>query len=301
VPELPEVETVVRDLQPCLRGRRLARVRQTSRHVLRTPWRPAWSGAVAGQRIRSVTRRGKWILMTLENEAFLVFHLGMTGQLTIVPAGTPLADHTHLVFDLDNEQQLRFRDIRRFGSVTLFFGRQALEDFFAASRLGPEPFDAAAQYWRDCLCSSKRCLKAVLLDQTIVAGVGNIYADEALFEAQLHPARLACDLDKAEADRLRRAVASVLRRGIKRRGASIRNYVGGSGLQGEYQNEFRVYGRTGEPCPRCGAAIESRRLAGRSSHFCPTCQKNKTTEGTDNTDKRKINKSHSLHVRSRST
>lgn len=299
MPELPEVETVVRDLQPCLSGRRLASARQSSRQALRRRWRPAWSAAVAGQRIRSVTRRGKWILVTLENESILVFHLGMTGQLTIVPDEMPLADHTHLLFDLDNGQQLRFRDIRRFGSVTLFLNRQALEDFFVASRLGPEPFDAAAKYWRDCLSGSKRCLKAVLLDQSVVAGVGNIYADEALFEAHLHPARLAFDLDAAEADRLRRAVAAVLRRGIARRGASIRNYVDGSGLQGKYQNEFRVYGRTGEPCPRCGAAIECRRLAGRSSHFCPTCQKNEATDETDNMDKKNINKSHSPQARLR--
>jgi formamidopyrimidine-DNA glycosylase len=273
VPELPEVETVVRDLRPCLRGRRLVSVRQTSRQALRTRWRPAWSAAVAGQRVESIARRGKWILVELENEKVLVFHLGMTGQLTVMPAAMPLAEHTHLIFDLDDgEQQLRFRDIRRFGSVTLFPSRQALEDFFIASRLGPEPFDVPAQYWRDCLRASKRCLKAVLLDQSVVAGVGNIYADESLFEARLHPARLACDLDETESDRLRRAVATVLRRAIQRRGASIRNYVGGSGLQGAYQNEFRVYGRTGEPCPHCGAVIESLRLAGRSSHFCPQCQ-----------------------------
>jgi formamidopyrimidine-DNA glycosylase len=278
VPELPEVETVVRDLRPCLSGRRLASVRRTSRHALRRRWRPAWNAAVAGQQIESVTRRGKWILVALANEAVLVIHLGMTGQLTVVPAASPRPDHTHLIFDLDDgEQQLRFRDIRRFGSVTLFPTRQALEDFFAAARLGPEPFDVPVRYWRACLLSSKRCLKAVLLDQSVVAGVGNIYADESLFEARLHPARLACNVNDAEADRLRRAVAAVLRRAIERRGSSIRNYVDGSGAQGGYQTEFRVYDRTGEPCPRCGAAIECRRLAGRSSHFCPRCQKQELT------------------------
>lgn len=286
MPELPEVETVVRDLRPSLTGRRLARVRQSSRHALRKRWRPAWCASIAGQRIASVARRGKWILVTLANESILVIHLGMTGQLTVVPAATPLADHTHLLFDIDDgAQQLRFRDIRRFGSATLFLSRQALEDFFASSRLGPEPFDAPVSYWRACLRGSKRCLKAVLLDQSVVAGVGNIYADEALFEARLHPARLACNLDDTETNRLRRAVAVVLRRGIQRRGASIRNYVGGSGLQGEYQNEFRVYGRTGKPCPRCGAAIENLRLAGRSSHFCPLCQNSQTTKHTKDTKK----------------
>jgi formamidopyrimidine-DNA glycosylase len=290
VPELPEVETVVRDLRSCLSGRRLADVRQASRQALRKRWRPAWNAAVAGQRVENLTRRGKWILAALEDQAVLVFHLGMTGQLTVVPAETPFADHTHLIFDLDKgDEQLRFRDIRRFGSVTLFPTQAALEDFFAGSRLGPEPFNVPAKYWRDCLHGSKRCLKAVLLDQSVVAGVGNIYADESLFEARLHPTRLACGLDNAEADRLRRAVATVLRRAINRRGSSIRNYVGGSGLQGEYQNEFRVYGRTGKPCPRCGAAIESLRLAGRSSHYCPKCQKSQTTKHTKYTKKRKNN------------
>jgi formamidopyrimidine-DNA glycosylase len=279
VPELPEVETVVRDLQPCLSGHRLARVRQTSRQSLRVRWRPIWRKVITGKRIESIARRGKWILVTLENNAVLVFHLGMTGQLTVVSAATPLADHTHLSFDLDDgRQQLRFRDIRRFGSVTLFPSRQAVEDFFfESSRLGPEPFEVQPKYWRDSLRASRRCLKAVLLDQSVVAGVGNIYADESLFEARLHPARLGCDLDNAEIDRLRRAVATVLRRAIQRRGSSIRNYVDGSGIPGGYQNEFRVYGRTGAPCPRCGAAIESCRLAGRSSHYCPVCQKQELT------------------------
>jgi formamidopyrimidine-DNA glycosylase len=287
VPELPEVETVVRDLQTCLTGRRLSSVKQISRHALRTPWRPSWNPVVAGQRVQSIARRGKWILVTLENKGVLVFHLGMTGQLIVGSAKTPLANHTHLLFDLDDgDEQLRFRDIRRFGNITFFPTSSELEDFFAASRLGPEPFDVPAKYWGDSLSVSKRCLKAVLLDQSVVAGVGNIYADESLFEARLHPSRMACDLDKAESDRLRLAVASVLQRAIDRRGSSIRNYVGGSGLKGEYQNEFRVYGRTGAPCPRCGTAIEALRIAGRSSHFCPTCQKQELTTDSQRVQRR---------------
>jgi formamidopyrimidine-DNA glycosylase len=274
VPELPEVETIVRDLRPCLVGRRLSAVKPASRHALRKPWRSVWNDKVAGRLIEQVRRRGKWILIGLEGQMVLVIHLGMTGQLVVAPAGEPVAAHTHLIFSLDDgAEELRFRDIRRFGSATLFGSGQELEDYFVEAGLGPEPFDLPAAYWRRCLRATKRCLKAVLLDQSVVAGVGNIYADESLFQARLHPARLACDLDDAEADRLRRAVAAVLRRAIQRRGSSIRDYVGGSGLRGEYQNEFRVYGRTGEPCPRCGTAIAHTRLAGRSSHYCPDCQK----------------------------
>src|SRR5262249_28614973 len=155
------------------------------KHSLRTRWRPAWNAEIAGQRVARVERRGKWILVELESEKILVVHLGMTGQLTVVPAASPVADHTHLIFALDDgERELRFRDIRRFGSVTLFPDRPAVEDFFVRSGLGPEPFDLPAKYWRDCLWGTKRCLKAVLLDQSVAAGVGNIYADESLFQAR---------------------------------------------------------------------------------------------------------------------
>src|SRR5205085_3390634 len=138
--------------------------------------------------------------------------------------------------------------------------------------LGPEPFDLDPRYWRERLTATARCLKAVLLDQRVVAGVGNIYADESLFQARLHPALPGRGLGAGAADRLRRAITTVLERAIARRGSSIRNYVGGSGLRGGYQNEFRAYGRTGQPCPRCRTPIAQLRLAGRATHFCPQCQ-----------------------------
>jgi formamidopyrimidine-DNA glycosylase len=191
-----------------------------------------------------------------------------------MPASEPRRPHTHLVADLaGTKDQLRFRDVRRFGSVTLFPDRIALEHFFETSGLGPEPFGLDWRYWRDRLRTTGRNLKAVLLDQRVVAGVGNIYADEALFEARLHPAQLGRDTRTDEARRLRRAVATVLNRAIGRGGSTIRDYVGASGSAGAYQKEFRVYGRTGEPCRRCRRPIERIRLAGRSTHFCPRCQR----------------------------
>jgi formamidopyrimidine-DNA glycosylase len=195
----------------------------------------------------------------------------MTGQLVVHPAGTPRANHTHLVFELDTGEELRFRDIRRFGSATLLHG-QALAEFFERIKLGPEPFDIEARTWRESLGATARCLKAVLLDQQLVAGVGNIYADESLFEARLHPARAGRSLNAAEAQRLRRALSIVLKRAIARSGTTIRNYVGGSGMTGRYQDEFRVYGRAGQPCRRCQTPIERIRLAGRSTHYCRRCQ-----------------------------
>ncbi len=271
MPELPEVETVVRDLRPLLVGRRIEGVR-VSRFALRKPWTRGWSRRLRGRRVEAVRRRGKWIVLDLDDGGRLVFHLGMTGQLTVTDA--PMEDHTHLIFDLDGAAgRLRFRDVRRFGSATWFPDEVRMQAQFTASRLGPEPFGLDPAYWRGRLAATSRIVKAVLLDQTVAAGVGNIYADEALFEARLHPTRLAATLDAREADRLRRAVETVLKRAIERRGSSIRDYVGGSGLRGEMQDEFRVYGRTGEPCPRCGAPIERLRLGGRSSHYCPTCQR----------------------------
>jgi formamidopyrimidine-DNA glycosylase len=196
----------------------------------------------------------------------------MTGQFTAVPAGEPEPDHLHLVFALDDGTELRFRDVRRFGSVTLFPDEAAVEAFFAAAGLGPEPFGLDPKAFRAAVRGSARTLKAVLLDQTVVAGVGNIYADEACARAGLHPARTGSSLTPAECDRLRTAIEAVLTTAIAARGSTIRDYVGGSGLAGGFQLEHRVYGRTGEPCRACGRAIERVVLAGRSSHFCPACQ-----------------------------
>ncbi len=271
MPELPEVETVVRDLRPLLTGRTIRAVRAGKRR-LRRPWSAKWSPQLAGRTVREVRRRGKWIQIALDGGQILLVHLGMTGQLFVQDAKMPVADHTHLVFAFDDGRELRFRDIRRFGSATLFADADELRQFFEASGLGPEPFELDPALWRRRLAATRRCLKACLLDQRLVAGVGNIYADESLFEARLHPERLASNLSAAQARRLREAVVVVLNRAIARRGSSIQNYVGGSGLKGEYQNEFRVYGRADQPCPRCGRPIARIRLAGRSTHFCRRCQ-----------------------------
>ncbi len=273
MPELPEVETVVRDLRPWLVGRRFTSV-WSGCLALRKPWKAAWKKRLVGRRIAALRRRGKWIVMELDDGGRLVVHLGMTGQLTIASTKEPKKAHTHLLFDLDEAgRQMRFRDVRRFGSATLFSSDEEVEASFAAAGLGPEPFGLDPAYWRRRIASTSRCVKAVLLDQSVVAGVGNIYADEALFEARLHPSRIASELGDETADRLRQAVASVLNRAIERRGSTIRDYIGGSGLKGAFQKEFRVYGCAGRPCFRCTALIERIRLAGRSTHFCPKCQK----------------------------
>jgi len=273
VPELPEVETVVRDLRPRLIGRVISSVR-LSKKSLRRAWSAKWKAALLGQRIAAVSRHGKWIFIALGNGRTMVIHLGMTGQLTVVPGMTPLAAHTHVIFGLDGkEHQLRFRDVRRFGSVSLLAPGGTIEEYLEKLGLGPEPFHVEADYWSEQLARTRRSLKAVLLDQRVVAGVGNIYADESCFAARLHPARLGRSLTAREIRRLGDAVPAVLNRAIDKRGSTIRDYVGGSGLQGGFQNEFCVYGRTGQPCLHCGKDICRMRLAGRATHFCPRCQK----------------------------
>ncbi len=306
MPELPEVETVVRDLRPHLTGATIAAV-QVGMLALRRPWDPEWNAHLIGQQIESIQRRGKWIVLNLANgrqqvgaasraahrdsrrespsparlagpttasePGHLVIHLGMTGQLRVFGASDTIQNHTHLILTLDRDRQLRFRDIRRFGSATWFADSTALERFFEQTGLGPEPFDLKPAPWRKALARTSRCLKAVLLDQTVVAGVGNIYADEALYQARLDPGLRGRDVDPTSADRLRRAVVTVLNRAIEKRGSTIRDYVGGSGLKGGYQEEFLVYAQTGQPCRRCRTPIARQRLAGRSTHYCPKCQK----------------------------
>ncbi|MFO0851113.1 MAG: bifunctional DNA-formamidopyrimidine glycosylase/DNA-(apurinic or apyrimidinic site) lyase [Gemmataceae bacterium] len=270
MPELPEVETVVRDLRPLLVGRRLTGVTAGGRK-LRRAWDASWAERLVGAAVGGVRRRGKWIIVELDTGSRLVVHLGMTGQLTVAPTSDPTADHTHLTFGLSDGGQLRFRDVRRFGSVELFADDAAVTAYLA-DKLGPEPFDLDPVAFRDAVRRSDRPVKAILLDQTVVAGVGNIYADEALHRAGLHPQRRGPTVSPAEADRLRKAVVAVLRAAIDNRGSTIRDYVGGSGLAGGFQDSHRVYGRGGQPCAECGAVIAVVRVAGRSSHFCPMCQ-----------------------------
>jgi formamidopyrimidine-DNA glycosylase len=269
MPELPEVETVVRDLRPAIVGREIVRV--TAGHKrLRNPWSPAWSCALAGQRIQALGRRGKWITAECDRGQLLI-HLGMTGQLTVGPADRRRESHTHLSADLDDGAQIRFRDIRRFGSATYFPNRDDLHRYLA-DRLGPEPFEIDPRAFRIAVQGCRRPLKAILLDQSVIAGIGNIYADESLFVARLSPRQLGCRTTGQQCRRLREAMVSVLQSAIDFRGSTIRNYVGGSGLSGTFQNEFRVYGRKDQPCSRCRWPIAVVRLAGRSTHFCPRCQ-----------------------------
>jgi formamidopyrimidine-DNA glycosylase len=274
VPELPEVETIVADLRPYLAGRTIVSCHLLFPTIVRHPEPEVFIDSVAGMHISALRRRGKYILMDLENDLVLVVHLGMTGQLRLVKADAPRAPHTHAVFALDNGLQLRYRDPRRFGRLLL--GTE--ESLLAAKklpRLGPEPIDpafAAEELYRR-LRKRRTALKAFLLDQGAVAGVGNIYADESLHRAKLRPDRLAGSLSRKSAQRLHESLRDSLLVAIANRGSSVDTYRDAWGEIGGQQEKLLVYGRAGEPCFTCGRPLALIRIAGRSTVFCRRCQR----------------------------
>jgi formamidopyrimidine-DNA glycosylase len=273
VPELPEVETVRSQLEPALVGRRFEHVEILDSRLVR-PFDPEPVAAeLSGERVAAVERRGKYLIFRFESGRVLLIHLRMTGSLLHAPAGT-LADdpHRRAVVRLDDGSDVAYRDVRRFGTWLLLEPGEA--EPYLAQRLGEEPLGpafSAAELGRR-LRGRRAPVKAVLLDQRSLAGMGNIYADEALWRARLRPLRPAGTLDSNEVRRLHRAVRRALLVGIERQGATLSDYRTPDGGSGSMQREFKVYGRTGEPCDRCGAPIEKARIAGRGTWYCPVCQ-----------------------------
>lgn len=263
MPELPEVEAVVRSIAPLV-GRRIVAAEFRVARILRGGDPERMAARLAGRRIGAIRRYGKFILVSLSGGGYLLLHLGMTGRLLL--GGTP-GKHTHAIFTLDRGV-LQFDDSRQFGAIELH------EDFPArVARLGPEPLEIAAQDFASNLHRRRTSVKALLLNQTFVRGVGNIYADEALFRAGIHPKAATARLRRDRALRLHQALIEVLTEAIAAGGSSISDYVDADGRQGFFQISHRVYQRTGEPCVNCGAAIRRALVAQRSSHFCPRCQK----------------------------
>lgn len=270
MPELPEVETYARDLDAALRGRTLLGARATWPRQLPRNDPEELAARVAGQVVRGVTRRGKYLVARLDRD-WLIAHLKMSGRFQVVPAGAPADPHAHVAFALDGGDELRLRDPRKFGRVYLMADPEPL-----LGRLGPEPLDPAftAGALRARIGSRRARLKPLLLDQRTVAGLGNIYVDEALWAAGLHPLRRAADLGPGDVERLRDAIVDVLSRGVALRGSSLSEggYRDLTGNMGEMQGTLSVFRRTGLPCPRCGAAIERLVVATRGTHVCPRCQ-----------------------------
>jgi len=275
VPELPEVETVRRDLQRLTLGLRILAVEVLLPRTVAYPGKEEFEQGLAGTCLTQWQRRGKYLLGSLDSGAVLGVHLRMTGQLLWVQGSVPLPIHTRIRMRLEQGWELRFVDPRTFGQMWLVPAGVEPETVIPALQsLGPEPLSPAFSeaYFQAALQKSRRPIKTALLDQGLVAGVGNIYADEALFLSGIHPLTPASQLSDAAKSRLRQALIEVLGVGLEQRGTTLRDYRDLRGLNGNYQGQAWVYGREGDPCRLCGTPIQRIKLAGRSAHFCPRCQ-----------------------------
>jgi formamidopyrimidine-DNA glycosylase len=275
MPELPEVETVRLGLQPALEGRRFTRV-ETRRADLRVPFPKEFARRVTGRRVLRLRRRAKYILADLDNGETLIIHLGMSGRMAVYASGAGQGKHDHVIFETDAPAQVVFTDHRRFGLMTLV-ETAALEGHPLFKGLGTEPLsdDFNAPYLKRVLKGKKVRIKSALLDQRIVAGLGNIYACEALWRAHISPRKAAGRLRSAQIERLAPAIQAVLREAVKAGGSSLRDHKRVDGELGEFQKTFAVYDREGKPCKRqnCTGTIKRIVQTGRSTFYCPVCQK----------------------------
>jgi formamidopyrimidine-DNA glycosylase len=270
MPELPEVETVRRGLALCMTGRRIARV-ELRRPDLRRPFPPDLAERLDGARIGALTRRGKYILIELDDTGLLLLHLGMSGRITASTAAAAPERHDHVVLTLDDGTVVRLNDPRRFGSLDYIVrGQESAHPLLAG--LGPEPLEPGFDggYLNRVLVGKMTPIKSALLDQRVVAGLGNIYVCEALYRAAISPRRVAADVVGVRAERLAPAIRTVLTEAIEAGGSSLRDYVQTNGELGYFQHRWAVYGKEGLPCPDCDCAEGIRRIAqaGRSTFFC---------------------------------
>ena len=273
MPELPEVETTRRDLVPQLVGRRIVGLElRWPRTLDRPPSRAAAEALLVDQRITGLRRRGKYLLFDLQSGAILVIHLRMSGRLGVVVAESQEPVHLRAALLLDDGMALRFVDMRKFGRIYVLTGASELDDLLV--NVGPEPLEdkLTLAAFRERLAQRRTRLKALLLDQRFLAGLGNIYVDEALFRAGLHPLRSAAELTARETARLYEACRMALTVAINNGGTTFRSYRDGWGRRGRHRELLLVYDRQDQPCYVCGGEIEKLRVAGRGTHLCPVCQ-----------------------------
>lgn len=272
MPELPEVETIVRGLRNQLTGLEFFGAEINLAKCIRGK-KDSFCESLRGRRILSLSRRGKNIIFHLSGGAALIIHLRMTGQLQIVPLSQTIDPHTHAIFSFrEHPYQLRFNDFRQFGRIWLEEKGRG-EEISSLKMLGPEPLEISGQEFVRRVQAKKRMIKPLLLDQLFIAGVGNIYADESLHQAQIHPKRMSATLSDQTLLRLHHSLKRILRAAIRSGGTSVRSYVDSTGSRGRFQNFLHVYHREGEPCRQCGSTIVREAVGGRSSFFCPRCQR----------------------------
>ncbi len=274
MPELPEVETVRRTLETLILGKEIEEVQVLYPKIIKKPEvYEEFADALKGQHVKEIGRRGKFLILYLDDYA-LVSHLRMEGKYALHEASEPIDKHTHVLFTFTDGTQLRYKDVRKFGTMHLFLKGEELSSL-PLEKLGPEPLSDAftVEYLKPILQKTSRNIKAVILDQTVVVGVGNIYVDESLFRAKIHPTRPASSLTDDEISALVAEIKATLSEAVERGGSTIRSYINSQGQMGMFQLQILVYGKEGESCPRCGSTIEKGKVAGRGTHFCPSCQK----------------------------
>lgn len=274
MPELPEVETVKRTLSEFIIGRSIMVLTVHKASVIKIPEAEEFASLVTGRTFDSVERRGKYLLLNLSGGYLMVVHLRMTGRLVYIKAEEPVKKHTHVIFHLDNGYELRFTDQRRFGCIWVV-AKEERAKISGLCSLGPEPL--GVEFTRvllgEALRGRQTKIKAFLLNQKMIAGIGNIYADEILFASGIHPERRAGSLNEEEIDRLYTAIRDILSTAVQHRGTSFSDYVDGRGEKGSHQFHLRVYQQAGKDCPRCGSKIIRTKVGSRSSYHCPECQK----------------------------
>lgn len=273
MPELPEVETVRKTLEQLVLGKEINKIDVFWPKIIKKP-EPVeqFIDALVGQTIRQISRRGKFLIFILDDYS-LVSHLRMEGKYGLYGKEEPYDKHTHVIFSFTDGSQLRYRDVRKFGTMHLFIKGKEFENP-PLLNLGPEPLssDFTVEYLYQKLMKTNRKIKSVLLDQKVVVGIGNIYVDESLFRAGIHPERLASSLSVLETTKLQQEIVATLSEAVEKGGSTIRSYVNSQGQIGMFQLELLVYGRKGETCKKCGTPIEKLVVGGRGTHICPSCQ-----------------------------
>jgi len=275
MPELPEVETIRKTLIGLVAGKKIIDVHIFWPKIIQHPEVDEFSVLIKGQTIQDIKRRGKFLIFLLDDFS-LVSHLRMEGKYALYPNHEPIDKHTHVIFQLENNEQLRYRDVRKFGTMHLFPKGKEMDEL-PLNKLGPEPFseEFTVQYLTKKLNKTSRSIKSALLDQTIVAGLGNIYVDEVLFRSHVHPEKLANQLKRFEVKRIHEEIIQTLNEAVEKGGSTVRTYINSQGEIGMFQLDLYVYGRTGEHCKVCGAPLERLVVGGRGTHICPKCQKKK--------------------------
>ncbi|MEW6609469.1 MAG: bifunctional DNA-formamidopyrimidine glycosylase/DNA-(apurinic or apyrimidinic site) lyase [bacterium] len=271
MPELPEVETIVRGLQQQIIGQKIIKVSVHLPKIIKQETKE-FASQLKDTQIQGISRRGKMIIITLSNNLSLLIHLKLSGQIVYTSPRSPMANHTHLVIELSGGNQLRYIDLRQFGYVILT-KTSILSELTQLAGLGDEPLKISLSDFKRLISTKKGRIKSLLLNQSFLAGIGNIYADESLHLARIHPLQLASTLTQSQIKILYQSIRNVLSAAILYRGSSISNYVDSSGQEGGYQRFHRVYQREGQVCVTCQEKISRVKIGGRSSYFCPHCQK----------------------------